>query len=401
MKKLLFFLAVAAIAGVVVWGVARKNSPPDIRFARASKQTLVATLPTNGKVEPYQWQAVRAETAGLVSRAPFHNGDRVAKGAVLAELTNSEANSAIESAEARVAEARANVQTLEAGKPAERTDIENSIAAARLKLQIEQKDHDTLKRLVDKQAATPVELQAAADRLRQTQLEIDGLEKRLPTLLSRPEIDAAHARLTDTDSALRLAQKQAANSVIAAPIGGELYELGIRIGSYVNIGDLITNIGTLDRMRVRVYVDEPLLGRVKPGQTVTIKWEALPGKQWPGTVDQMPVSIQALGARQVGEVMCIVQNPGRDLIPGVNVDAEIRTASIDGAIVIPKEALRRDAAGDFVLALSGDHVERRAVQLGISSVTQAQVSSGLREGEMVATPSDTPLKNGTRVNPVQ
>ncbi len=225
--------------------------------------------------------------------------------------------------------------------------------------------------------------------------------KSLPTLLSRPEIDAAHARLTDADSALRLAQKQAANSVIAAPIGGELYELGIRVGSYVNIGDLITNIGTLDRMRVRVYVDEPLLGRVKPGQTVTIKWEALPGKQWPGTVDQMPVSIQALGARQVGEVMCIVQNPGRDLIPGVNVDAEIRTASIDGAIVIPKEALRRDAAGDFVLALSGDHVERRAVQLGILSVTQAQVSSGLREGEMVAMPSDTPLKNGTRVNPVQ
>ena len=194
---------------------------------------------------------------------------------------------------------------------------------------------------MDKQAATPVELQAAADRLRETQLEIDGLEKRLPTLLSRPEIDAAHARLTDADSALRLAQKQAANSVIAAPIGGELYELGIRVGSYVNIGDLIANIGTLDRMRVRVYVDEPLLGRVKPGQTVTIKWEALPGKQWPGTVDQMPVSIQALGARQVGEVMCIVQNPGRDLIPGVNATPK-SAPSIDGAIVIPKEALRRE-----------------------------------------------------------
>ena len=117
LKKLLVFLAVAAIAGVVVWGVARKNSPPDIRFARASKQTLVATLPTNGKVEPYQWQAVRAETAGLVSRAPFHNGDRVAKGAVLAALTNSEPNSAIESAEARVAEARANCKPSKPANP--------------------------------------------------------------------------------------------------------------------------------------------------------------------------------------------------------------------------------------------------------------------------------------------
>jgi multidrug efflux pump subunit AcrA (membrane-fusion protein) len=115
----------------------------------------------------------------------------------------------------------------------------------------------------------------------------------------------------------------------------------------------------------------------------------------------MPVSIQALGARQVGEVICVVQNPGRDLIPGVNVDAEIRTASVENALVIPKEALRRDGAGDFVLALAGDRLERRTVQLGISSVTQVQVTGGLREGEMVALPSDTPLRNGSRVNPIQ
>lgn len=384
-----------------MWGIARKNAPPEIRFARVVRQNLTATLPTNGKVEPFEWQAVRAETAGLVSRVPVHNGDAIGKGAVLAELTNPEAKPAIDSAQARLNEAQANLRALEAGRPAERTEIENSIARARLNLQLEQKEYDALKRLVEKQAATPFELQTAGDKVRQTQVEIEGLEKRLPTLLSQPDVDAARARIAETESTLRLAQKQAANSTVNSPMAGEIYELDVRPGAYVNPGDLIANVGVLDRVRVRVYVDEPLLGRVKPGQPVSIKWDALPGKEWQGTVDKMPASIQTLGARQVGEVLCVIQNPGRDLIPGVNIDAEIRTADAASVLVIPKESLRKDAGGDFVFALAGDHVERRGVQLGISSVTQAQVTGGLAEGDRVALPSDVSLKAGMRVNPVQ
>jgi HlyD family secretion protein len=151
---------------------------------------------------------------------------------------------------------------------------------------------------------------------------------------------------------------------------------------------------------VRVYVDEPFLGRVAPGQPVAITWEALPGKQWRGTVDQMPTSIQTLGSRQVGEVICGIENPGRELIPGINVDAEIRTAVVDNALVIPKEALHHDASGDYVFLLRGDTVERRLVKTGNSTVTLAQVTDGLAEGDAVALPTDVPLGNGVRVTPL-
>jgi len=55
-------------------------------------------------------------------------------------------------------------------------------------------------------------------------------------------------------------------------------------------------------------------------------------------VERKPAAIQALGSRQVGEVVCDIENPGRELIPGTNVDAEIRTAVVDNALVIPREA---------------------------------------------------------------
>jgi len=148
---------------------------------------------------------------------------------------------------------------------------------------------------------------------------------------------------------------------------------------------------------VRVYIDEPELGRVALGQPVTITWQALPGKQWIGTVEKKPTAIEALGSRQVGQVICEIANPERLLIPGTNVDATIRTGVVDGALTIPKETLRHDAGGDYVFLLKGDAIEQRAVKTGNSSVTRIQVTEGLAEGDAVAMPSDTPLKSGMKV----
>jgi HlyD family secretion protein len=401
LKKLLLFLFLTLAACALVLGFLRKSAPPEVRFTQVKRQTVVSTVPTNGKVEPYEWQAVHTEAAGLAARVDVQNGKRVARGAVLAEISDPEIRADIDSASARLSEAQANLQSLQTGgKLAEQSDIESSLGRARFNLQTAQRDLEATRRLVAKQAATPMEERAAADKVRQSQLEIDGLEKRRTALVSKPDIEAAQARFKDAEAALRLAKDRSASALVRAPIAGEVYDLAIRRGAYLNAGDLVANVGTLDRLRVRVYVDEPLLGRVKLGQPVTIRWEALPGKVWNGVVDRMPTSIQTLGSRQVGDVVCVIENPGRDLIPGNNVDAEIRTAVADGALVIPKETLRHDAQGDYVFLLRGATVERRNVKTGVSNVTQAQIAEGLSEGDSIALPVDVPLKPGERVQPI-
>ncbi len=399
MKKVLLLAAIAAVA-VIAWGIVRKNRPPVVNFARVKRQTLTATLPTNGKVEPYEWQTVRAETAGLVTRVPVHAGQTVSKGATLAELSDPSLAADIEAAQAKVTEARANLAALEqGGRTSEIADIQNSLARAHLDLDRERKEAEALERLQQKEAATRMEVQAAQDKIRQSEAEIAGLEKRRAALVGKTDVEAAKARLADADAALRLAQQRSALRVVQSPIGGEIYGLEVHPGDYLKIGDVVTNVGRLDRVRVRVYVDEPLLGRVAPGEPVTITWEALPGKQWRGVVEQMPSSIETLGSRQVGAVVCTIENPGRELLPGTNVDAAIRTAVAENALVIPKEALRHDANGDFVFVLKGDEVERRPVKTGISTVNQLQITEGLSEGDAVALPTDIPLTNGTRVTP--
>ena len=188
--------------------------------------------------------------------------------------------------------------------------------------------------------------------------------------------------------------------MVRAPLAGFIYSLSARAGAYANPGDLLANVGQLDRLRVRLYVDEPELGRIAERQPVMLTWEALPGKQWNGAVERLPSSIQPLGTRQVGEVICLIANPGHELLPGTNVDATIRTAVVENELAIPKEALRRDAQGTFVYRLEGATVERRAVKTGTSSVSEVQVTDGLAEGDAVALPSDVPYKPGDRLTPV-
>jgi len=169
----------------------------------------------------------------------------------------------------------------------------------------------------------------------------------------------------------------------------------------LNPGDPVASIGKLDRVRVIVYVDEPDLGRVAVGMPVTITWDAMPGRTWAGTVEKTPTQVVALGTRQVGEVQCIIDNPDRDLLPGTNINAEIRSRIVENALTIPKESIRREQGRTGVYVLGeGDKIAWREVQLGTASVTRSEVTSGLKEGDRIALTSDRPLSRGMEVTPI-
>ena len=399
MKKRIVGVLVVA-AAVIGWGILRKATPPKISFTRVKRTKLISTLPTNGKVEPFDWQAIRTERAGILSQVMVRDGQSVKKGEVVASISDPSLQADLQGGEARVAEAQANLSALEAGgKPAELVEIENSLKQSKLELQQEQQDHGALQRLAQKQAATAAEVEAAQRKVTQSEAEIQGLEQRRKSLVGKADVAAARARLQDAQAAFDLARERAAQSVVRAPMAGVIYGLAVRTGGYVNPGDLVANVGNLDRLRVRVYVDEPELGRVAEGQPVTITWQALGDKQWSGRVERTATSIQPLGTRQVGEVICWIDNPGHELIPGTNVDALIRTAVVENALVIPKETLRHDAQGNYVLLLKDQAVERRAVTTGVASISEVEVTGGLAEGDEVALPSDMPLQPGDRVTP--
>lgn len=392
----------AILIAALAWWIHRANSrPPEVPFAKVRRETLVSTLATNGKVEPSEWAAARAERAGTISRVAVQKGQHVAKGALLVELDARDARAEVASAEAAVAQARAEFETIDAGgRTSAQVEIENAIERDRMDLSVAQRDYETLRRLAEKQAATRQEVVEANQKVQQLQADLKALERKRAALVSPADRAAADARLREAQSSLELAHARLERSLVRTPISGTVYELPARQGAYLNAGDLVASAGDLRKLRVRVYVDEPELGRVTEGMPVTITWDAMPGRGWKGTVDKMPAQIVPLGTRQVGEVICLIDNPGLLLLPGTNVNAEIVSQVVENGLVIPKEAIRKDNNQAGVYALRGDRVEWRPVKLGASSVTHSAALEGLAEGDMVALTTEAPLRNGGRVQPV-
>ncbi|HTR37220.1 MAG TPA: efflux RND transporter periplasmic adaptor subunit [Bryobacteraceae bacterium] len=394
-------LLLIAAAAILAWLLAKRATPPQVDFAKVTRETLVSTLSTNGKVEPIEWMPVRAERAGVITHVLVTRGQQVVKSQPLVELDTRVANADLARAKAAIEEAKAQEQVLnQGGRLAERQQIESDLARARLDLGAAQKNYQILDRLAAKQAATRQDVDAAHQLTEQLQLRIQALEKNKAALVTGTDKEIAKARLQEAESAAAVAQTSLDLSVIRAPMDGTLYDFDLKQGAYVNPGDLIARVGRLDRVKVTVYVDEPDLGKVRKSEMVTITWDALPGHQWKGVVDKLPTQIVPLGTREVGEVGCIIENPDHDLLPNANINADIQASAVEGVLAIPKEAVRRQGSETGVLLLEGDHVEWRKISLGMSSYTKAQVLSGLMDGDAVALPSEKVIQSGAKVAPV-
>ena len=258
------WLAILLVAAAVIgtWVAVKKKSPPELSFTKATRETLVSSLSTNGKVEPIEWMPVRSERAGVITRVSVSKGQFVRKGDPLVELDTRVASADLSKSQAAIQEAQAQEQVLtQGGRVAERQQIEADLARARLDLDAAQKNHQALERLVAKQAATRQELDSARQLVDQLELRIQALEKNKAALVTGTDQEIAKARLREAESTAAVAQTNLDLSVIRAPMDGTAYDFDLKQGSYVNPGDPIAKVGRLDRVRVTVYVDEPDLGR--------------------------------------------------------------------------------------------------------------------------------------------
>src|SRR5579871_1695919 len=115
MTKRILLVALVPVIALAVWAIRHKSLPPDISFTKVHRETLISNLITNGKTEPVEWQDIRVDNQGLVTRVAVKEGQTVAKGALVASLSEPGLSEELNGAQAREAQARAALQTLNQG----------------------------------------------------------------------------------------------------------------------------------------------------------------------------------------------------------------------------------------------------------------------------------------------
>ncbi len=395
-------IAAVLILLLIWWGFGRREATVTLHFSNALSRTIVSTVSTNGKVEPAVWAAARAESAGVVRRVAVQRGQAVASGQELVVLDATAARSDLETALAKEHEARAEAAALgQGGKAQTVADLNDSIATAQAAVSVAERNFEAMQRLADKQAATKLQLQDAKDAVERATLHLTALKDQKDTLVTASDKTVAAAKVRDAEASVALARHELKVAAVVAPMAGTLYQFGLKVGAYLQPGDLAGLVGNLDQVKVIVFVDEPDLGRIALDMPVNITWDARPGQKWTGRVNKLPTEVVALGTRAVGEVTTVVDNPDHDLLPGVSVNVSIISKVVNDAVSIPRAALRTLNGATGVYKLADKTIVWVPVVAGISDVNNVQVVAGVANGDKVADrvvePADAEIRAGMRV----
>ena len=392
----------AAIVLILVFFAARYflRDRLQVRVARVEHQTLRNTVSTNGRVEPITNYPFYSPIATTVKAVYAREGNLVPAGKLILKLDDVAARAQVASAESAVKTAQTAYEAaIHNGTQAERQAAAAEIEQDQLARQQAQRDLDALTKLAAAGAASQGEVAAAQSRLETAEATLKASQQNALHRYSQNEIARAKAALTDAEAALAAAQHVEAQTAIYAPIAGSIYSMDAAPSEYEEAGKLLLEMADLHKERVRAYFDEPDLGRLAEGQTVSIRWDAKPGREWLGHIAQLPITVVQFNTRNVGEVLVTMDGEEDGLLPGTNVTVTVTTSNEANALSMPRDALHEQNGQYFVYKVDGDQLKRTGITIGPPTLTQVPILSGLQEGDMVVTGTvnGQPLQEGVPI----
>jgi membrane fusion protein, multidrug efflux system len=231
--------------------------------------------------------------------------------------------------------------------------------------------------------------------------------------LAQYKVHAVSKETVDTDagnlkSLLAQVAEQAATvekKTIRAPFTGKLGINLVNLGQYINPGDKVVSLQTLDPIYADFYVPQQELPDLKVGQTVRLTTNAFPNKVYTGKITTIDPAID-VNTRNV-EVEATLPNSNYELTPGMFANVEIDAGAARRYITLPQAAISFNPYGDIVYIVheSKDkegkkqlYVQQSFVTTGETRGDQITVLTGVKEGDIIVTSGQLKLRNKSIVD---
>lgn len=342
---------VAVLAGVktlqiraLIAAGSQFSVPPEtVSATEVRPETWESLLPAVGSVTAVQGVELRSELAGTVREIAFQSGATAVKGQVLVRLDTSSEEAQLRSAEAQTELARLNLQ-------------------------------------------------------RARDLRSQGV-------VSQAELDAAEAAFAQAAGRADAVRADIAKKTIRAPFSGRLGIRSVNLGQFVNPGDPVVSLHSLDPVHVDFSLPEQQLSRIRPGMAVRLTTDATPDRVFEGKVTALNPEVDA-STRNI-KVQATVSNGDGMLRPGMFARVQMLLPEPASVLVIPATAVLHAPYGDSVFVVSDTkddktgaefkQVRMTTVRLGETRGDFVAVTDGLQAGQVVATSGVFKLRNGSPV----
>jgi len=369
-------LGLVVIVSAAVFAFMHQKPVVEVAIAQKIGSDRPALLNASGYVTPRRRATVASKITGRVTGVFFDEGMHVPQGFVLATLDDSDVRRALDSAKADRDTAQASI-----------SDFQVQLKFAEIELHRAQ------------------QLQASGV---QTQEALDTASTNVDSLKAKIEL----ARVTVLGAVARIGEAQQAvdNCIIRAPFDGIIVSKDAQVGEMVSPisaggGFTRTGIATIVDMNsneIEVDVNEAYIARVLPDQPVTAILDAYPDWQIPSKVRTVIPTADRQKATVKVRISFLKLDPR--ILPDMGVkvaflgdEPEHKTGVASTTVSIPKDAVRDENGSKAVYLVKADHVERRAVKLGLVQGSDQQILAGLIAGDSVVVKGPADLRDGQAV----
>lgn len=388
---IVFALALLALAGCRTDNLARypgDGEPTPIPTApAAAKPTftvergdVTARIALNGRIAPVLEENLSFPLDGQVGEVLVAPLDEVKTGDVLATLDTSqlEQDRLVVHSELDIARARLAARQAEIGRALRRAELRRDMALL---------DYDFA--VAQAGAAPSAAAQHEIDRLRLAlelaQLDVEELDQTVDPAL-QVEVDAAALRLEQIDAAL-------AAALILAPFDGTVLRVGKAPGRGVSAGETVIILADVTELRAGAAARDAELEQLSEDLPATVAPASGPGDTLTGFVSRLPYPYGGGSAGETAEGDKTVYVAFDDQAAaqaafelGDRVEIVAVTATREGALWLPPQAIREFSGRRFVVVEEGGVQQRVDVVLGIEGGGRVEVLDGLSEGQVIVAP---------------
>lgn len=336
------FIKFRQVQAAIAQGSSYQPPPEAVTTVVAGEESWAETLDAIGSVTAVNDVTVSADLPGIVESIAFDSGKSVRAGDLLVQLDTRQEQAQLKAAEAGYSLARLNLDR--------------------------------------------------AKGLRQ-----EGV-------VSQADFDAASAAYDQAEANVAESRATIGRKTIRAPFAGILGIRKVNLGMYLNAGDPVVPLQSLDPIFVDFSVPQQEIARVLVGGSVSVTTDDMPDVKFAGTVTALDSVVDA-ATRNI-KVRTRLDNPGHPLRPGMFVRARVALPETTSVIALPASAIRYAPYGNSVFIVEqvkgpkGDAylgVRQQVVKLGASRGDQVAVLSGIKPGEQVVSSGVFKLRNGAAV----
>lgn len=244
-----------------------------------------------------------------------------------------------------------------------------------------------------------VELRAQAGAARTRQNLAAENERRARLLLqkeaiSQEEYDIASADFKTAQAQTQLINAQIAKTSIRAPFSGTIGLRNISPGTYVTSATLIASLVNSNQIKITFSIPEKYASQMKLNSKISFTVA--------GTTQNFEAKIYAIEpavdvATRTLRVRALAQNSDGKLLPGTFANVALPLEKVEGAFVIPTEAIVPIQGGKKVFIVKNGQADEVMVQTGTRTDKDIVVLSGLKAGDTVLTTGVLTLKKETPV----